>query len=228
MPATQPTPAAWVRVPHICPNLADVGSRGESNGLADGRRAEGPVTCLLPPVPFFPDAHSAAPASISAESSSNSPDRASNAPVSHLTSSQSSSPNAAEIESTTTVSVTITAVSQLTRFQIRGPFPTVVELVNTSELQQNQSPHRTGGGGWGAPDSTFVRDARRSGARSPALGPVLFSGASNLSPMSGWAALQARALPHPNWLCRIFHNWLWPPVVRSRQTTNQLFEEREP
>jgi hypothetical protein len=39
------------------------------------------------------------------------------------------------------------------------------------------------------------------------------------------------ASPHPaasNWLCPIFHDWLWPPVAQSSQTTNQLFEECEP
>jgi hypothetical protein len=62
-------------------------------------------------------------------------------------------------------------------------------------------PGGRGGRGWGGPpNSTFVRVARRSGA----------------------------FLPHLNWLCRIFHNWLWPPAAQSSQTTNQLFEECEP
>ena len=44
-------------VPHICPKPAlseRRAARGESNGLADVGKAEGPVSDLPSPVPFFP------------------------------------------------------------------------------------------------------------------------------------------------------------------------------
>ena len=107
MPGTHQTRAA-VRVPHICPQLAD------------GEKAEGPASDFRSPVLFFPitsavhDAHSADPASISAESTSNSADCVSNAAVSQLTSSQSSSPIAAVNASNAAVCVTTAAESHLT------------------------------------------------------------------------------------------------------------------